>query len=54
LAWIRIRNVRFAFAYLTLRGSLDPAAIRQDAQPASATGDGLESLMDLGGDFAVG
>lgn len=54
LAWVRIRNVRFAFAYLTLRGSLDPAAIRQDAQPAAATGDGLESLMDLGGDFAVG
>jgi uncharacterized membrane protein YjgN (DUF898 family) len=54
LAWVRIRNVRFAFAYLTLRGSLDPAAIRQDAQPAAATGDGLESLLDLGGDFAVG
>jgi len=54
LAWVRIRNVRFAFAYLTLRGSLDPAAIRQDARSAAATGDGLESLMDLGGDFAVG
>lgn len=54
LAWVRIRNLRFAFAYLTLRGSLDPAAIRQDAQSAAATGDGLESLMDLGGDFAVG
>jgi uncharacterized membrane protein YjgN (DUF898 family) len=54
LAWVRIRNVRFAFAYLTLRGSLDPAAIRQDAQPAAATGDGLESLLDLGGDFAIG
>ena len=54
LAWVRIRNVRFAFAYLALTGPLDPAAIRQDAQPAAATGDGLESLMDLGGDFAVG
>ena len=54
LAWVRIRNVRFAFAYLALTGPLDPAAIQQDAQPATATGDGLESLMDLGGDFAVG
>ncbi len=54
LAWVRIRSVRFAFAYLTLKGSLDPAAIQQDAQAATATGDGLESLMDLGGDFAVG
>lgn len=49
--WIVVRNVRFALAYLTLEGSLDLAAIHQEAQAASATGEGLAGLLDAGLDL---
>ncbi|MEK8036634.1 MAG: DUF898 family protein [candidate division NC10 bacterium] len=52
--WARVRSVRFAFRYLTLEGPLDLDAIQQDAQAASATGEGLAGLLDVGGGFDLG
>jgi len=49
--WTVVRGVRFTFRYLTLQGPLDLADIRQDAQAASATGEGLAGLLDA--DFGV-
>jgi uncharacterized membrane protein YjgN (DUF898 family) len=48
--WTVVRGVRFTFRYLTVEG-LDVADIRQDAQAASATGEGLAGLLDA--DFGV-
>jgi uncharacterized membrane protein YjgN (DUF898 family) len=45
--WVMVRNVRFALTYLTLEGPLDLEAIQQDAQAATATGEGLDSILDL-------
>jgi uncharacterized membrane protein YjgN (DUF898 family) len=50
--WVLVRNARFACAYLTLEGSLDLADIQQDAQAATATGEGLAGFLDV--DFALG
>jgi uncharacterized membrane protein YjgN (DUF898 family) len=48
--WTVVRSVRFTFRYLTVEG-LDVGDIRQDAQAASATGEGLAGLLDA--DFGV-
>ena len=48
--WTVVRSLRFTFRYLAL-GPLDVAAIRQDAQAATATGEGLAGLLDA--DFGV-
>jgi uncharacterized membrane protein YjgN (DUF898 family) len=48
--WTVVRSMRFTFQYLTL-GPLDVADVRQDAQAASATGEGLAGLLDA--DFGV-
>jgi uncharacterized membrane protein YjgN (DUF898 family) len=48
--WTVVRAVRFTFRYLTVEG-LDVADIRQEAQAASATGEGLAGLLDA--DFGV-
>jgi uncharacterized membrane protein YjgN (DUF898 family) len=45
--WVMVRNVRFAFTYLTLEGQLDLDTIQQEAQAASPTGEGLDSILDL-------
>jgi uncharacterized membrane protein YjgN (DUF898 family) len=45
--WVLARNVRFAFTYLTLEGALDLDTIQQQAQAASPTGEGLDSILDL-------
>jgi uncharacterized membrane protein YjgN (DUF898 family) len=45
--WVMVRNVRFAFTYLTLEGPLNLDAIQQEAQAASPTGEGLDSILDL-------
>ncbi|MFQ5899780.1 MAG: YjgN family protein [Candidatus Methylomirabilia bacterium] len=50
--WVKVRNIRFAFQYLTLEGTLDLAGIEQEAQVATATGEGLASFLDTGFDFA--
>jgi uncharacterized membrane protein YjgN (DUF898 family) len=48
--WTVVRSLRFTFRYLAL-GPLDVAGIRQDAQAATATGEGLAGLLDA--DFGV-
>ena len=52
-SWVIVRNIRFAFTYLSLEGMIDPALIRQEAQAASATGDVLAGLMDAGFDLGA-
>lgn len=53
-AWVTVRNIRFAFRYLTLEQQLDIAGIEQEAQLASATGEGLASFFDLDAGFDLG
>jgi uncharacterized membrane protein YjgN (DUF898 family) len=50
--WVKVRNIDFAFRYLTLEGPLDLARIQQQAQFATATGEGLAGFLDSG--FDVG
>jgi len=50
-SWVRVRNIRFAFRYLTLEGPLDLERIQQQAQFASATGEGLAGFLDTGFDL---
>jgi len=52
--WIMVRNARFTCRYLTLEGPLPLAEVRQEAQLASATGEGLASFLDLDTGFDVG
>jgi uncharacterized membrane protein YjgN (DUF898 family) len=49
--WVRVRNIDFAFRYLALDGPLDLERIRQQAQEASATGEGLAGFLDTGFDL---
>ena len=49
--WVVVRNIRFDSQYLALRGALDLAGIQQDAQAASATGEGLSGVLDTGFDL---
>ena len=51
--WAVVRNIRFAFKYLSLEGPLDEASIQQEAQTASATGEGLAGFMDAGFDLGA-
>jgi uncharacterized membrane protein YjgN (DUF898 family) len=51
--WAVVRNVRFTFRYLSLEGPLDEASIQQEAQAASATGEGLAGLLDAGFDLGA-
>jgi uncharacterized membrane protein YjgN (DUF898 family) len=43
--WATVRIARFWCRHLTLEGAVDLAAIQQEAQPASATGEGLLGLL---------
>ncbi|MFQ5656284.1 MAG: YjgN family protein [Candidatus Methylomirabilales bacterium] len=52
--WVVVRNARFTLRYLTLEGPLDLAAIEQQAQAASATGEGLASFLDMDAGFGFG
>lgn len=45
--WIILRTLRFAFDNLYLEGDLDTAAIVQDAQAATATGEEIAEFLDL-------
>ena len=49
--WVRVRNIHFAFRYLSLEGPLDLESIQQQAQFASATGEGLAGFLDTGFDL---
>jgi uncharacterized membrane protein YjgN (DUF898 family) len=50
--WVMVRTTRFNYAYASLEGPLDLAAIQQEAQAATATGEGLSGFLDL--DFDLG
>ena len=50
--WSVVRSLNFTLRYLTLVGPLELADIHQDAQAASAMGEGLAGLLDA--DFGVG
>lgn len=49
--WVTARSLRFAFEYLALDGPIDLASIQQEAQVASATGEGLAGFLDAGFDL---
>ena len=52
--WRQLISGAVGLRYLTFVGPLDLASIRQDVQPASATGEGLLSFLnflDTGLDF---
>ncbi len=51
--WVMIRTIRFSFRYLALKGPLELAAIEQEAQAASATGEALSGIMDAGFDLGI-
>jgi uncharacterized membrane protein YjgN (DUF898 family) len=51
--WAVVRSIRFTFRYLSLEGPLDEASIQQEAQAASATGEGLAGLLDAGFDLGA-
>ncbi|MBI3606562.1 MAG: hypothetical protein HY207_01175 [Nitrospirae bacterium] len=42
------------FEYLAIEGPFDLAAIRQEALAATATGEALDSLLDMDSGFAIG
>ena len=53
LPWFIIRRYRFTCDHLILKGPIDLASIQQEAQEASATGEGLGGLLELDSDFGV-
>jgi uncharacterized membrane protein YjgN (DUF898 family) len=48
-AWVMVRTRRFVCDNLALEGPVELAAIRQDAQAATATAEGLSDVLDTGG-----
>jgi uncharacterized membrane protein YjgN (DUF898 family) len=46
--WAQVRSARFLARNLSLVGALDLDTIQQDARAASATGEGLAGLLDVG------
>ncbi|MGZ8484866.1 MAG: YjgN family protein [Candidatus Binatia bacterium] len=51
-SWITVRNMRYYAIHLTMVGTLDVAAVMQEVQTATATGEGLSGFLDL--DFDLG
>lgn len=49
--WTVVRNIQFVVNNLSLRGPANLDAIVQDAQQATATGEGLDSFLDTGFEF---
>jgi uncharacterized membrane protein YjgN (DUF898 family) len=49
--WVKLRSVRFTVATLSVVGSLDLAAIVQEAQAASGFGEALAGFFDVGFDL---
>jgi uncharacterized membrane protein YjgN (DUF898 family) len=49
--WVRVRSIRFFLRSLTLAGALDVEQVRQQAQEATATGEGLAGFLDTGFDL---
>ena len=53
--WAVVRALRFFFSKVSLEGTLQLATVRQRAAAASATGEGLSDVLDLGGsDLGMG
>jgi uncharacterized membrane protein YjgN (DUF898 family) len=52
--WVVVRNAQFTFRYLTIEGTPDLTEIKQEAQLASPTGEGLASFLDLDTGFDFG
>lgn len=52
LPWAVVRTLRYWYAHIALEGPLDLVSIEQDAQPATATAEGLAGFLDL--DFNLG
>jgi uncharacterized membrane protein YjgN (DUF898 family) len=53
-AWVVVRRARFEFDNLTLDGPLELATVQQEAQESSATGEGLDLLLDMDTGLATG
>lgn len=53
-AWVIVRQLRFTIENLVLEGPLDLAAVKQEAQAASGTGEGLADVLDTGGALDAG
>lgn len=51
-SWVAVRNSRYYVERLFLTGALDAATVIQEAQPATAMGEGLSGFLDL--DFDLG
>lgn len=51
--WVVIRNIRYTLSHLTIEGPLDLASVQQESQSASATGEGLDGLLNLDSDFGA-
>ncbi len=47
-SWVELRTFRYFFDHLQLKGALDLTAIQQEAQAASATGEGMAEFLDTG------
>ena len=51
-AWARVRQTRYFAERLSLVGTLDPAkAVALDAEDVSASGAGMEALLDVNVDW---
>ena len=48
LPYVQIRKIRFAYDNRSVKGPLDLTAIQQEAQAASATGEGMAEFLDTG------
>ena len=46
--WIEIRNFRYLFDHLHVKGSLDLVGIKEEVQEASAVGEGMAEFLDTG------
>ncbi|MCZ6490017.1 MAG: DUF898 family protein, partial [Acidobacteria bacterium] len=44
--WVWVRETEFLFAHLSVEGPLDLAGIQQEAQSASATGEGMAEFLE--------
>lgn len=54
LPWVAVRNARFLCRHLSVEGPLELGAIEQEAQVATATGEGLASFLDMDSGFDFG
>ena len=46
--WVLVRKARYTLDHLSVQGSVDLSAIKQEAQTASATGEGMAEFLDTG------